>query len=674
LENKNIENILNNKEEILNNLSPEEKSLALSILKEMNEKGSSELLNKLTYDDYKEIPVDIETFIDNNNYLGYAWKDQEGKSKMFPYWRKRLKELFPDNIHTSFNNAIFTGARGLGKSEIAILIGLYLMHRIICLKNPLEHFHLKPTEQIAFAFMNIKLALAENIGISKFQNTVKLSPWFLEKGTMVGRTNKLWEPPKYINIIIGSQASDVIGQPIFYAFFDEIDFIKNQSIDIQKAKAKEMMNTAIGGMKTRFLYKGKADTILILASSKRSDKSFLEEHTKKQLEIEGENIFIVDEAVWNVQPPEKFSGERFNVAVGDKYKVSKIIQPNEDIDEYRVKGYMVISVPVEYRVDFKKDIEASLCDFAGISSSALSKFISGGAVKEVINYNLINPFSKDIIEVGTADEDQYYDFIDLNKITPEVKSKPLYIHMDMSVSGDMTGIAGVIIKGKKPSIDALNQSKDLFYSLVFSVSIKAPRGHQISFEKNRNFIYWLKDKGFNIKGITTDSFQAYDTGQALLAKGYPYSQLSVDRVDPQSHVCVPYQYFKNTIYEKRIEMFNSVALIEEITNLERNIGTGKIDHPTGFRKDVSDAVCGAVFNASKNAEQYAYDYGENLEMFSETNSPDAETQLVVDFESELLKMNNPFKGLPPPQSSNGFKKNQLEDDDVPYIDGDILMW
>jgi hypothetical protein len=30
-------------------------------------------------------------------------------------------------------------------------------------------------------------------------------------------------------------------------------------------------------------------------------------------------------------------------------------------------------------------------------------------------------------------------------------SKPLYIHLDMSVSGDMTGIAGVWITGKKVS-------------------------------------------------------------------------------------------------------------------------------------------------------------------------------------------------------------------------------
>lgn len=94
------------------------------------------------------------------------------------------------------------------------------------------------------------------------------------------------------------------------------------------------------------------------------------------------------------------------------------------------------------------------------------------------------------------------------------------------------------------------------------MSIKAPKGRQISFEKNRNFIYWLKERGFNIKGITTDTFQSYDTGQTLSAKGYPYSVLSVDRVDTD-HICKPYQYFRSTIYEKRLDIYNSKTLIEE---------------------------------------------------------------------------------------------------------------
>ena len=54
-------------------------------------------------------------------------------------------------------------------SEVACgCVCTYLMYRVMCMKNPLEFFHLKQTEKICFAFMNIKLALAEEIATSKF--------------------------------------------------------------------------------------------------------------------------------------------------------------------------------------------------------------------------------------------------------------------------------------------------------------------------------------------------------------------------------------------------------------------------------------------------------------------------------------------------------------------------
>lgn len=198
----------------LDNLSEKEKEIALKILNDLS-KGDEKSFNQLKYADYKEIPVDIETFISNDRYLGKAWKDSKGRLKLYPYWLKRLKELFPDNISTNYNNAIFTGARGLGKSEAAIICMLYLMYRLMCLKNPHEYLHLKPTEKVAFAFMNITLTLAEEIGVTKFQATVKSSPWFLERGTLTGRGEQTWNPPDWISIIIGSQASHVIGQPIY---------------------------------------------------------------------------------------------------------------------------------------------------------------------------------------------------------------------------------------------------------------------------------------------------------------------------------------------------------------------------------------------------------------------------------------------------------------------------
>lgn len=536
-------------------------------------------------------------------------------------------------------------------SEIAVLVAAYLMYRLMCLKNPLEHFHMKPTEKFAFAFMNIKLDLAEEIGNSKFQNTIKLSPWFLANGTLIGRNKGTWVPPSYIQIIIGSQASDVIGQPIYFAFFDEISFLRNQDIEKQKTKAIDMINTAIGGMKTRFIYKGKNPTLLILASSKRSEKSFLEEHMKRKLKSEKENVIIVDEAVWKVKPEGTYSETTFAVGLGNKFLPSLVI-PREDYDKldlYKRKGYKIINAPIDLRPDFVDDIERALCDFAGIASSEISKYIAGQAVQDVINKGLKNPFVKEILEIGNApdDKDQYYNYFNINCIPAELKSKPLFVHLDMSVSGDMTGIAGVWIKGKRPSTDSLRQANDLFYTLAFAVNIKAPKGRQISFEKNRNFIYWLKEQGFNIKGVTSDSYQSYDTGQALKAKGYNYDMLSVDRVDTNSHICIPYQYLKNTIYEQRVECFPCKTLEDELTDLERNLNTGKVDHPDGGRKDVADAVCGAVFNASKYAEEFAFDYGESLQQMLDLNAPDTgsdKQQLVLDMEEQLKHMHHVLGG------------------------------
>lgn len=634
---------------VLDSLSPVEKELALSILEEYSKEGKSEQLNKLILEDYQEAPVDILTFVDDDNYLGNAWHDSEGKSKLYPYWRKELLKIFPDNITTSVNNAIFSGSRGRGKSEISILIAAYLLHRILCLKDPISFFHLKPTEKIVFAFMNIKKDLAEEIGIAKFQNTIQSSPWFLAHGTLEGRTRKIWVPQKYnnqeaVDIKIGSQADDLIGLPIYFAFFDEVSFQRNQNVEKQKKKANDMIDTAIGGMKTRFVHHGKNPTLLVLASSKRSDKSFLEEHMKKKLASEKENVYISDGSVWEVKPEGTYSNQTFKLALGNKFLDSVILQEGEDVETYIAKGHSkIIDIPIDFKADFLDDMDRALCDFAGISASSISKYINGKSVMELVTNKIQNPFSREILEIGDGPEDdvQYYNFFDIDKIDPQLRSKPMFIHLDMSYTGDMTGIAGIFIKGKKYSIGELDQSKDMFYSLAFSVSIKAPKGRHISFEKNRNFIYWLKSKGFNIKGITSDTYQSYDTGETLRAKGYPYSVLSVDRVDT-NHVCVPYQYFKSTIYEKRFEIYNDKMLIRQIIDLERNFESGKVDHPEGGAKDVCDAVCGAIFNASKHAEQFAYDYGESAEQFLAINSSDdydEVKQLTISMEEELKKAN-----------------------------------
>lgn len=678
--------------EILDALSPQEREIALKALRELSQ-GSSKTYDALKYADYEEIPVDFETFVDDPHYLGNAWHDAEGKTKLYPYWRKELRKIFPDNLTTNVNNVILSGSRGRGKSEISILMAAYLLHRILCLRNPTEHFHLKPSEKIVFAFMNIKLALAEEIGVSKFQNTLQSSPWFLAHGELEGRTKKIWVPRKYngqvaIDIKIGSQADDLIGLPIYFAFFDEVSFQRNQDVDKQKQKANDMIDTAIGGMKTRYVHQGVNPTLLVLASSKRGDKSFLEEHMKKKLKSEKDNVYISDGSVWEVKPKGTYKDETFRVALGNKFLQSLVIPDEEPSSIYIAKGYKIIDVPVDFKADFLDDIERALCDFAGISSSDISKYISGLAWSNIQNNQLKNPFVQDILEIGNGIDDarQYRDYFNMDLVDKNLMNRPLYIHMDMSLSGDMTGIAGVWIKSKKIHAVERKDADELNFQLAFSVSIKAPKGRQISFDKNRQFIYWLKSKGFKIKGVSTDTFQSADTGQSLIQKGYNYKVISVDRVDPQSHVCFPYQYFRSCIYERRLEVYTSDTLTTEVIDLERNINTGKVDHPDGGRKDVCDAVCGAIWFASQNAEQFAFDYGETLEDINTINSATSNSeqfkqQVQVEFSKALQDMFTP-KSIREAQEAEKSDPSPFVDFGVgaaaplpgPYVADNILLW
>jgi hypothetical protein len=630
----------------LNNLSEKEKELALKILRELSQDGNSQTYNDLLYSDYEEIPVDIETFLRDPNYLGKGLINEEGKFTVYPYWVKTLKEIFPDPLQPCvYNTLALSGAIGLGKSFVAVLCGLYELYRMMCLKDPYLHYGLQPIDKITFALINITLDAAKGVGWDKMQQLLQSSPWFMSKGTVSGTTNITWNPPKGIELIAGSLSRHIIGRAVFFAFFDEVSFQPNQDVNRQKEKAKALVNTAAARMQSRFMKGEHNPTLLVLASSKRTEQSYMETFIETKKKQDSKTTKVVDEPQWVIRT-DKDSPNKFKVAIGNKFLSSEVVPLNHteaDLKLYRDRGYTLLDVPMGYYETFMDDIDIALTDVAGISTSNSNRYMSGPRIAAIKKSTLRNAFKRDVIEVGNGKEDkaQYWDFFDVEAINPKLRYMPLYIHMDMSVSGDKTGIAGTFVAGKKPPTEGQPPSKDLFYSLGFSVAVKAPKGHQISFEKNRQFIYWLRDQGFNIKGISTDTYQSVDTGQQLGAKGFNYSVISVDRVDTD-RICKPYQYFRSTVYEERLEMYDSQLLTEELIGLERDNNSGKIDHSqAGINsKDISDAVCGSIWNASQNAEQFAFEYGEDIQTTIEVSSGNDgidRKQINLDFEQELMK-------------------------------------
>ena len=666
----------------LNNLSEKEKAYALEILKELSQKGKSDKYNDLVYSEYDEVPVNISTFLHDKRYLGKALTDEEGRFTIFPYWEKVLCEIFPDPLKPAqYNILALTGSIGIGKSTIAVICILYELYRMLCLKNPYVHYGLQPIDLITFAVINITLDAAKGVAWNKLQSMIQASDWFMSRGTLSKGETPEWRPPKGIELIYGSMPRHIIGRAVFGCFVDEVSFQPNQDVSKQIEKAKNLVNTALARMQSRFMRGENNPTLMIIASSKRTEQSYMETFIAEKRANESKTTYVVDEPQWVIRT-DKNSDRKFKVAVGNKFLASELLPLNateQDAKTYRDRGYSIIDVPMGYYENFRDDIDVALTDIAGISTTNLSKYISGVRLSEC-KTDYLNPFTKEIIEVGNGIDDnvQYSDFFDLSRIDDKLKSRPMFVHLDMSISGDKTGIAGVWIKGKRPSNRDIS-NKDLFYKLAFAVSVKAPKGHQVSFEKNRNFIRWLKQQGFNIKGVSSDTFQSYDTGQSLKSEGFNYDIISVDRVTPD-HICIPYQHFKTVIYEKRIEMFEDVLLTEEIINLEKNNNSGRIDHPSGGGKDQSDAVCGALYNASEHAEEFAFDYGETIDVILDTNTPHSneltKEQLTVDFQQELAKAFDPLsQGLKSGDSHFAdFGMGKAEVINSIYASDGILVW
>lgn len=641
----------------LNGLSKEERELALQILKEYARDGESSILDDLKYSDYEEIPVDIMTFISEEKYLGkglYIVDPFTGERKctVFPYWIEKLKEIFPDNLTTRYNTVILTGSIGLGKSFIAVVCQLYLLYRMLCLKDPYTYYGLQPIDKITFSMLNVTIEAAQGVGWDKMQQLLQSSEWFMEKGNMnASRTNPQWMPPKGIELVFGSSNRHVVGRALFSNFSDEVNFGVGNNVEKQKAKLKKMISQIDARMISRFGKGTYLPTMNIIASSKDSEQAFMESYIEMKRQNESKTTLIVDEPQWVVRNDKGSPDDpgSFYVAVGNKFLAHELLPVDateEEVQAYREKGYFMLKVPPIYREAFEDNIDLALTDNAGISASSSTKYISGVRLNQIKTDTYKNPFTKDIIEVGNSPDDilQYSNFFDLSRVNPQDLARPLFIHLDMSLSGDKTGIAGVWITGKRPQKVGEDLSKELEFKIAFSVSVKAPKGFQVSFEKNRNFIRWLRDRGFAIKGISSDTYQSAQIQQQLKGDGFKTKILSVDRVDSATKQCLPYAFFKSAIYERHIQLYKDCELLtNELVSLER-LSDGHIDHPQNFSKDQADAVCGALFLASEFAEEYSYDYGENLDASLDVNGAVSDDyrkqQMIVEFQEELSKIYN----------------------------------
>lgn len=197
---------------IYNSLNETEQQTILTILHELSETGESETYEKVWLADYEEIPVDIDTFLEDPEYLGNA---TNMGTQIYPFWREQLRKIFAGG-DTKYEEIALTGAIGIGKTQIAVYAIAYLIYRLLCLRYPQRYFGFADTDEIAIFFFNATVALAQSVGYGRLHNCLMESPWFLEHGSVHGsQDNPYYVPGKHIAIKAGSKASHGLGQQIF---------------------------------------------------------------------------------------------------------------------------------------------------------------------------------------------------------------------------------------------------------------------------------------------------------------------------------------------------------------------------------------------------------------------------------------------------------------------------
>lgn len=204
--------------DIYDTCSPEEQGYLIQILQELSDTGTSSTYDNLWLQDYKEIPVDLDTFLCDDRYLGKT--NREGEA-IYPFWKTAMHDIFDSG--NKYHECVFTGATRIGKTSTAITCSCYMLYRMMCLRDPQKFFNKKDVSKFSIMFFNITKDMAQGVAFREFNDTLKSSDWFQKHGTFSKSERNFYYIPEggKIEIDYGSEAAHSIGKQIFIGFMDE---------------------------------------------------------------------------------------------------------------------------------------------------------------------------------------------------------------------------------------------------------------------------------------------------------------------------------------------------------------------------------------------------------------------------------------------------------------------
>ena len=173
---------------------------------------------------YTELPVDIDTFIEDDHYIG---KETRNGQSIYPFWRQRLREMFDPEHPNKYREMFCATAIGTGKTRATLIAFTYTLYCYMCLRNPNEFFKFSSSKDtLAFVIASVgktQFGIPQNT----FLDFVMHSPWFKSHGSFTykkdihGGTRDIpdsYVPFSNIEIIYASSNDDILGVQVMCAY------------------------------------------------------------------------------------------------------------------------------------------------------------------------------------------------------------------------------------------------------------------------------------------------------------------------------------------------------------------------------------------------------------------------------------------------------------------------
>jgi len=503
-------------------------------------------------------PPTILEALDDPYYFG----DNRGKT-IYPIWRKRLQEYFPDPFHNKTLLVRLTGAIGTGKSYVSQLIIAYnlikiLHHRSYWSFNKLD----KTASPASFWLFNTNLKKAEDVLVKPLKGLFNEIPFLVENWRSTG---KKWGG---ITVEAGSRPDSALSTIIVNAILSELEFFKPTYM------AKAAFDKVLSRFESRVSPSTGIFSSLIIDCQTTTESEPIVDNILKGCPYP---VTSFSSTIWEAKPWdfENSTNPDFYVYCGDEMRSPFVfpddfnLKTREDLtlDEDRI-----IRVPGKLKAEFISDTSLALAQKAGIRTDSSSALFPQRE-KLIEAFTIENKFN-DVYSFDYFDKTAYWDILGELLLDVLPQDRKIYCGLDVSLVKDTTGIAfGYVDSGEQVEYSG----KKIFrckYNVPFVVGIKNKPGQSINLLGICDFLIRLKNNR-SLCHVAVDQFQSAQIKQTLLEANIESDYLSVDRNQGGAYVT-----YKSLVMRGDVHLPKNSMLLSEHMALGRY--NGKIDHPSSM--------------------------------------------------------------------------------------------